>query len=173
MLNPFWEEFLISGQHVEIQSFPAVTFVMILHRKRGIPVCPSVQQKPSFSLSLTHMQTNTHTPRPLPLSPLCPPLSCAICQGGREFTGGSFILALLTPCGDRCSWRPAELVRGWGGTQRRGPTSPHCHTATRDPQHVRTSADGRCVMWKFLFLRKSEGGVWWWWWREGGREGGG
>lgn len=51
---------------------------------------------------------------------------CAICQGGRESTGGSFILALLTPCSDRCSWRPAES-RGGGETKKKPHISPQPH----------------------------------------------
>lgn len=112
-----------------------VTFVMIVYR--GNWESHSEFSTSPASCSLSH----SHANRPLPPSPLCPPLSCAICQGGKESTGGSFILALLTPCGDRCSWRPCRAV--WGGKQRADPTSPYCHAAqrpaTRDPQHALTS----------------------------------
>lgn len=108
----------------------------------GIPLFPSIQLEPSLSLSLSlclsHSRANTHvTADPSPYSPM-PCLSCAICQEGRESTGGSFILALLTPCGEWCSWRPKDLwvcvylcVRVWTGTKEKPHSSlqPHIHGA--------------------------------------------
>lgn len=161
MLNSKSFYFLISRQHMEFQSFLVATFVIILYRELEIPLFPLLQQKPSL-LFLSPMQTNTHTHRDLPLG--LPP-SHAICQRGRVSIGGSFITALLTPRGDRCSWRPAELSMCvcvcWGEmTKERAYISPLPRVT---PSTLRHPAWALCHVEVFIFkkneAKRGEGGT--------------
>lgn len=153
MLNSKSFYFLISRQHMEFQSFLVATFVIILYRELESPLFPLLQQKPSLlflSLSLPCKQTHTHSDLPLGLPP-----SHAICQRGRVSIGGSFITALLTPRGDRCSWRPAELsmcVCVLGGDDKG--EGLHFPAATCDPQHVKTSCMGTVSCGSFHFQKE-------------------
>lgn len=104
----------------ELWSFPFLWYVSnhLCHDRKkweshfSLGTAETLPLPLSLTLSLTCKQTCTHTrtqPQNPPPCPLCPPLSCAICQGGRESTGGSFILALLTPQSEWCSWIPTDL----------------------------------------------------------------
>lgn len=115
-----------------------------------IPLFPSVQLKPSLSLSLTHMQTNmhTHNHRPLPLVPyalLCP---VPFAKEGGNPPGAHSSWPCWPPVVNDALGGPQTRVcvgRG-GGDKEEAPHFPLAthsrRPATRDPQHAKKSAVG-------------------------------
>lgn len=139
MINPGWREMSVWG----VQSCPAACSpVMALRRNDWESLSIPVQREALPCGSLPRSHANKHNPHwPLPLEASRTPLSCAICRGGRESTGGSFISAC---------WPPAVTdalggLRSWGG----GGRSPS--PSTRDPQHVGTSSAGAPTRGSFHF----------------------